>query len=109
VIAERVGVRPLAVSGEGGVADWVQLSRKHEIEVAEDRAQLSIFGGKLTDCLNVGDEVVDEPRRLWGSRFPTPTRTGTASPGPEVRERFMQQAQPAGPGCDDRPEFSPSR
>ena len=26
VVAERVGVRPLAVSGEGGEADWVQLS-----------------------------------------------------------------------------------
>jgi glycerol-3-phosphate dehydrogenase len=37
VIAERVGVRPLAVSGDAGVADWVQLSRKHVIEVAEDR------------------------------------------------------------------------
>ena len=33
IIAERVGVRPLVIQGENGEADWVQLSRKHVIEV----------------------------------------------------------------------------
>src|SRR5262249_35526188 len=33
VIAERCGVRPLAVSGDPGAADWLTLSRKHVIEV----------------------------------------------------------------------------
>jgi glycerol-3-phosphate dehydrogenase len=92
VIAERVGVRPLAVSGDAGVADWVQLSRKHVIEVAEDRAQLSIFGGKLTDCLNVGDEVVERLAAL-GIEIPDPDAHWYGEPGPEVRERFMQQAR----------------
>jgi glycerol-3-phosphate dehydrogenase len=92
VIAERVGVRPLAVSGEGGAADWVQLSRKHVIEVDEERAQLTIFGGKLTDCLNVGDEVVEELKRL-GIDVPMPDAHWYGEPGPEVRQRFMQQAQ----------------
>ncbi len=32
MMAERVGVRPLATEGTGGVADWVKLSRKHVIE-----------------------------------------------------------------------------
>ncbi len=49
--AERIAVRPLAIKGEGGEADWVQLSRKHVIEVNEETQHLSIFGGKLTDCL----------------------------------------------------------
>ncbi len=60
VIAERCGVRPLAV--ERGVEtemDFLQLSRKHVIEVS-DQAYLSIFGGKLTDCLNVGEEVCEK-------------------------------------------------
>lgn len=58
VIAERVGVRPLAVAGDAAGRDWVQLSRKHEIEIDRTRGYLSIFGGKLTDCLNVGNEIV---------------------------------------------------
>lgn len=91
VIAERVGVRPLAVTGEGSTADWVQLSRKHVIEVDQARAQLTIFGGKLTDCLNVGDEVVRELERL-GVDIPNPQAQWYGEPGPEVRERFMQQA-----------------
>ena len=57
IIAERCGVRPLAIKGTGGKADWVQLSRKHAIDVNKDSQYLSIFGGKLTDCINVGDEV----------------------------------------------------
>jgi alpha-glycerophosphate oxidase/glycerol-3-phosphate dehydrogenase len=92
VIAERVGVRPLAVSGEGVAADWVQLSRKHVIEVDAARAQLTIFGGKLTDCLNVGDEVVGELARL-GVEIPDPRAHWYGEPGPEVRARFMQQAR----------------
>ncbi|GAA6183520.1 glycerol-3-phosphate dehydrogenase/oxidase [Aliiglaciecola sp. NS0011-25] len=59
IIAERCGVRPLAIKGSGGKADWVKLSRKHAIDVDKDNHYLSIFGGKLTDCLNVGDEVCE--------------------------------------------------
>ena len=51
--AERVGVRPLAVAGDPGGRDWVQLSRKHQIEVDRERGFVSVFGGKLTDCLKI--------------------------------------------------------
>jgi glycerol-3-phosphate dehydrogenase len=55
IIAERCGVRPLAVaSNGGGKVDWMQLSRKHEVEVDARSRHISVFGGKLTDCLNVG-------------------------------------------------------
>lgn len=61
IIAERCGVRPLAIEkGSETEIDFLQLSRKHVIEVSPDQAYLSIFGGKLTDCLNVGDEVCEE-------------------------------------------------
>ena len=43
VIAERVGVRPLAVAGDPGGRDWVQLSRKHQIEVDRERGFVSVF------------------------------------------------------------------
>ncbi len=92
IIAERVGVRPLASKGEGGVADWVQLSRKHVIEVDEPRQHLSIFGGKLTDCLNVGDEVAVTIKRL-GIAVPAPDNKWYGEPGAELRTEFMLQAQ----------------
>lgn len=67
VIAERCGVRPLVVEADAGssdTTDWLQLSRKHEVEIDRDRGVVSIFGGKLTDCLNVGEEVLDAVREL---------------------------------------------
>ncbi|MBN2163643.1 MAG: FAD-dependent oxidoreductase [Pontiellaceae bacterium] len=61
VIATRCGVRPLVVRKEHteGKADWTALSRKHELDVHTDLKTISIYGGKLTDCLNVGDEIAD--------------------------------------------------
>ncbi|MEO1576810.1 MAG: FAD-dependent oxidoreductase, partial [Pseudomonadota bacterium] len=55
IIAERCGVRPLAVRGQDDSDDWVALSRKHVVEVDEQARFVSIFGGKITDCLNVGE------------------------------------------------------
>jgi alpha-glycerophosphate oxidase/glycerol-3-phosphate dehydrogenase len=104
IIAERVGVRPLAVSGspkgapsgeEGHTdaqVDWVQLSRKHVIEVDSSRRQLSIFGGKLTDCLNVGDEIAETIAEL-GIAVPQPANRWYGEPGDEVRDQFMLQAR----------------
>ena len=37
--------------------EWMALSRKHEIDVNAERKLCSVYGGKLTDCLNVGDEI----------------------------------------------------
>lgn len=61
IISERCGVRSLAVEKSSEKeADFLQLSRKHVVEALPDQAYLSIFGGKLTDCLNVGDEVCEK-------------------------------------------------
>lgn len=74
VIAERCGVRPLVVprdSGkETGNDDWISLSRKHEITFDRQRGIVTIFGGKLTDCLNVGEEVCN-----FVMDFGLPTKT----------------------------------
>ncbi len=95
VIAQRVGVRPLAVTGTQGVTDWVQLSRKHEIEVDREKTHISIFGGKLTDCLNVGEEVVAEVQAL-GVAVPDPSALWYGEPQGSVRLRFMAQARQLG-------------
>jgi glycerol-3-phosphate dehydrogenase len=91
VIAERCGVRPLAVTGDSGGADWLTLSRKHVIEVNEERAHLSIFGGKLTDCLNVGDEVCAHARAL-GVPLPRPDDRWYGEPGADVKAAFFDEA-----------------
>ena len=92
IIAERVGVRPLVIEGEEGVADWVQLSRKHEIEVNRQGRHLTIFGGKLTDCLNVGNEVVQHVADL-GVVVPYPDNCWYGEPSAEERKEFMLQAR----------------
>ena len=91
VIAERVGVRPLALAGARDQQDWVQLSRKHEIEVDRGRRYLSIFGGKLTDCINVGDELVAV---IEGLGIPTPSAGGRwyGEPALERRAAFLARA-----------------
>jgi glycerol-3-phosphate dehydrogenase len=91
IVAERCGVRPLAHQGEGGIADWVGLSRKHVIELNENDAHLSIFGGKLTDCLNVGNEVASIVKNL-GINVPHMNKKWYGEPADSVKEDFLHQA-----------------
>lgn len=74
IISERSGVRPLVIekAAEAQTADWHALSRKHVIETNEKNRVISVLGGKLTDCLNVGQEVVAELRKL-GFQVSKPT------------------------------------
>lgn len=92
VVAERCGVRPLAVAtgGDQGT-DWMQLSRKHVVEVDKERRQVSVFGGKLTDCLNVGEEVADAILDL-GVEQPYPRARWYGEPPVELRDQFLHQA-----------------
>ncbi len=95
VIAERCGVRPLAVSVANGgrkTADWMQLSRKHVVEVDVGARHLSIFGGKLTDCLNVGEEVAEHVRSL-GVDLPYPDARWYGEPPDGARREFWHQAR----------------
>jgi len=74
VIAERCGVRALAIEGDSGEDEsWLELSRRHVIERDDAQARISVFGGKLTDCLNVGEEVVAAARAL-GLALTSPER-----------------------------------
>jgi len=94
IIAERCGVRPLVVKAQadGEIEDWLQLSRKHEIDVDRAKAHLSIFGGKLTDCINVGDEVSDIVAQL-GVALPHQGYQWYGEPHPSVREEYLHQAK----------------
>jgi glycerol-3-phosphate dehydrogenase len=61
IISERCGVRVLVTNNPEKAAnqDWHKLSRKHYIE-SNPHGVLSIMGGKFTDCLNVGEEILQK-------------------------------------------------
>jgi glycerol-3-phosphate dehydrogenase len=46
VVAERAG------------ADWLTLSRRHLVDADMARGVVTVLGGKLTDCVNVGEEIL---------------------------------------------------
>jgi glycerol-3-phosphate dehydrogenase len=95
VIAERCGVRPLVVTADGGDTsdvDWTSLSRKHEIEVDRRRRAVTVFGGKLTDCLNVGEEVADAVESL-GLVLEPDLGNWYGEPAAQTRAEFHRQAR----------------
>lgn len=92
IISERCGVRPLAVADDVGSGDWLQLSRKHALDVDEARAHISIFGGKLTDCLNVGEAIALHVASL-GVTLNNLASTWCGEPDEETRRRFFHQAR----------------
>ena len=95
VIAERSGVRPLVVarsSGDQGDADWTSLSRRHEVEGDAARAVITIFGGKLTDCLNVGEEVAVLVQSL-GVPLEKDLHNWCGEPAKATRKEFYRQAR----------------
>ncbi len=105
IIAERCGVRPLAVRDSEGEEDWLQLSRKHVIETNKADAHLSIFGGKLTDCLNVGEEVAEIIADL-GVEMPFDDKCWYGEAPDTVKAEFMHRA--ALLGLDDMTAASSS-
>jgi alpha-glycerophosphate oxidase/glycerol-3-phosphate dehydrogenase len=92
VIAERCGVRPLAIQGTDGKADWVQLSRKHAIDKNPKTLYMSIFGGKLTDCINVGNEVAGIIE-AFGIKLPYADKKWYGEPDDSIKEEFMHRAE----------------
>jgi glycerol-3-phosphate dehydrogenase len=97
VIAERCGVRPLVVDAAPGVGDhagvdWTKLSRKHAIEVDRAKRVVTIFGGKLTDCLNVGEEVAEQIESL-GVPLERDLHNWYGEPSSSTRDEFYRQAR----------------
>ena len=93
IIAERCGVRPLALRGrDEPQKDFLRLSRQHAIEVNRRRAHISIFGGKLTDCLNVGEEICHGVQAV-GLALPRPRQKWYGEPEAAVRQAFLRRAR----------------
>ncbi len=95
IISERCGVRALVVLHDGDdktEVDWTSLSRKHEIEVDNRQGVITIFGGKITDCLNVGDEIAEEVQSL-GIPLETDTKAWYGEPNKASRDEFYRQTR----------------
>ena len=103
VISMRCGVRPLAVEQSGdqlSEMDFLQLSRKHVVDINMADQHLTVFGGKLTDCINVGNEICNAVRGV-GIAVPDSSRKWYGEPTTEKRTEFFRQALEM--GLDDFP------
>ena len=94
IISERCGVRPLVIkSGEkiNKNEEWTKLSRKHEIDVDLEKKHISIFGGKLTDCINIGEEICDSLKELG---IPLPGKNGKwyGEPDDVIHDEYLHQS-----------------
>ena len=95
IISERCGVRPLVLSNDKDnypYQDWTKLSRKHEIDINQNKPYISIFGGKLTDCINVGEQVCEKVERL-GLSLPQKNRKWYGEPDQAIRKEYLDLAK----------------
>lgn len=92
IIAEQCGVRPLVIEkGATNHIDWLTLSRKHVLESNPEAAHISIYGGKLTNCLPIGEEICKLVQGL-GITLPHPAYPWFGEPTEEAKKEFLQQA-----------------
>jgi glycerol-3-phosphate dehydrogenase len=96
IISERCGVRPLVLKkGQKSKDDFLQMSRKHVIETIAEKKHISIFGGKLTDCLNVGEEICEEVEKL-GVHLGKVDGKWYGEPGNQVKSAYYKKAYELG-------------
>ena len=94
VISMRCGVRPLAIKQDDdklGKTDFLQLSRKHIIDINKADQHLTVFGGKLTDCINIGNEICSAVRHV-GIEVPESSSKWYGEPSKEKRVEFFRKA-----------------
>lgn len=98
ILSERCGVRPLAIElgdSEPSRMDFLSLSRKHVIETDPKNQYLSIFGGKITDCINIGEEICQLVHSA-GIKLKPATQIWFGEPGADEKQAFMERAARAG-------------
>ncbi len=93
IIAERCGVRPLVTKNKSEIekVDWISLSRKHVVELKANQKAISIFGGKITDCINIGNEVVHAAKKLGIAIKPAKHWFG--EPNPDVPATLINKVE----------------
>ncbi|HNQ24056.1 MAG TPA: FAD-dependent oxidoreductase [Phycisphaerae bacterium] len=80
VVSLRSGVRPLVVERRhANTTCSLALSRRHEVHADEHLPWISVYGGKLTNCVPLARRV----ERLVRSRVARPGRAAAPTPCPE--------------------------
>lgn len=93
IIAERCGVRPLVQEkGKTTKGDWVAISRKHAVEANQEMKSLTIFGGKLTDCLNVAEEVLAITKK-WLKNSQPIIKNWYGEPNSQTKQKLLQECK----------------
>ncbi len=97
VISRRCGVRPLVVEKEAdiGEVEWTALSRKHEVDLHPEKKMCTIYGGKLGDCLNVGEKVAGIVSS-FGIPLYQPLKPWYGEPSKQKRARFQSECKKCG-------------
>ncbi len=96
IISERCGVRPLVLKkGQKSGEDFLQMSRKHIVETSAAKKHISIFGGKLTDCLNIGEEICKDVIKM-GIPLATVKDKWYGEPSNEVKTAYYKQSHKLG-------------
>lgn len=107
IIAERCGVRPLVVPASTPTdlkgRDAFDISRKHVIDTAADHSFVTVYGGKLTDCINTGNEVCEELAKA-GIKFTEPDNNWFGESSATEKTRFMARAGEVKSGLSQSPK-----
>src|SRR5690606_30813882 len=70
-------------------------SRRHVIETDAAQRRVTIYGGKLTDCINIGEEMCRELRAL-GVELPYRGARWYGESSTRLRDEFFHQARVLG-------------
>ena len=83
LISDRCGVRTLVAKKtkrnlhssrkKKKEKSWLSLSRNHAVEVYPDKRILAVLGGKLTDCINIAQDVLNQLKKI--QIFPPSAKT----------------------------------
>ena len=81
IISLRCGLRPLAVHRAfGGAFNSLDLSRRHRIHRDADRPWISVYGGKLTDCVATARATMALLKQSLPYNAAPPARTAGLQP-----------------------------
>ena len=104
VISVRCGIRPLAVPQSYAGGNPLALSRRGRVCTDAPRQWISLFGGKITGCINMAGEVGRTLARALprSDAMETPLAQHTPVEAPMERFAALSEPVPSARWCRDR-------
>jgi glycerol-3-phosphate dehydrogenase len=60
IVSLRCGVRPLAADHSYTGGNTLQISRRHRIHCDSDRPWISVYGGKISNCVPLAEKLASQ-------------------------------------------------